>query len=89
MFNVSRMEGLLQEMYQHLERGAHRLWWNAGSGDDYMDVYASESQPGILYITYSYDDVQGGLEEGTIIKGDVLLTHAHDATHGRRGAQPI
>jgi hypothetical protein len=75
-------------MYQHLERGERRLWWNAGAGDDYMNVYGTENQPGILYITYSYD-IQGGLEEGTLIKGDVLLTRAHDAKHGPNSAQPI
>jgi hypothetical protein len=88
MYNVSRMEGMLQKMYQHLKRGERRLWWYAGAGDDYMGVYGTENQPGILYITYSYD-IQGGLEEGTLIKGDVLLTRAHDAKHGPNSAQPI
>jgi hypothetical protein len=49
----------------------------AGAGSDYLDVYGTESQPAMVYLTVHLD-IQPLLDDGTLIVGYYWLTRAMD-----------
>ena len=70
MYNCVRLEWALQEKYEHLsKKDCRRLWFKAGCGFEYDNVYGFC----MVYISLSFD-VLGAIEDGRLIRGRPSLT---------------